>query len=82
MANTGKEHPQLYGDWNIGHLPFSHFIGRRVLGDSQGSNRIERLKNPFLGKTDNNVIDKDVIIKKETANVPIENKVKKVFRVV
>jgi len=27
VANTGKEHPQLYGDWNIGKLPISHFIG-------------------------------------------------------
>lgn len=82
VANTGKEHPQLYGDWKIGHLPFDNFIGRRILGDSQGSNRKESLKNPFLGKTGNNVFDMDATIKKETAKVPIENKVNKVFRVV
>lgn len=27
VANTGKQHPQLYGDWKIGLLPISHFIG-------------------------------------------------------
>lgn len=27
VANTGKEHPQLYGNWNIGNLPISNFIG-------------------------------------------------------
>lgn len=82
VANTGKEHPQLYGDWKIGHLPFDNFIGRRLFGDSQGPNRIESLKNPFLGKTGDNVFDMDAVITKETAKVPIKNEVKKVFRVV
>lgn len=64
MANTGKEHPQLYGDWNIGKLPISHFIGRQQ--SNLPSSRIRRVS--YDDET-YSVADRDAIIDdKSTVN--------------
>jgi legumain len=60
VSNTGKEHPQLYGDWNIGNLPISQFIGYQHR-DTPSSTPM-KIKLTSDASTDHLTFDKDVII--------------------
>lgn len=60
MSNTGKEHPQLYGDWNIGNLPISQFIGYQHR-DTPSSTPM-KIKLTSDASTDHLTFDKDAII--------------------
>ncbi|XP_026815652.1 hemoglobinase-like isoform X2 [Rhopalosiphum maidis] len=74
VAHTGKEHPQLYGDWNIGKLPISQFIGYKNRNSSSSETEIK----PISGVSKHYTFDKDMIIKGDATvadeHVPIEQK--------
>jgi len=75
VAHTAKEHPQLYGDWNIGKLPISQFIGYENRNSSSSETEIK----PISGVSKHYTFDKDTIIKGDMTatdeHVPIEQKV-------
>ncbi|XP_060847362.1 hemoglobinase-like [Rhopalosiphum padi] len=74
VAHTAKEHPQLYGDWNIGKLPISQFIGYENRNSSSSETEIK----PISGVSKHYTFDKDTIIKGDMTaadeHVPIEQK--------
>lgn len=61
VANTGKEHPQMYGDWRVGKLPLSDFIGQTVGSDSRSSSikNTEHLQNTVSRVIHNDKFDTD-----------------------
>lgn len=86
MANTGKEHPQIYGDWSVGKLPLSDFIGRTTQNNSQSLSvkNIERLQDTVPWDTSyNDEFDKDSLFLKNKIvqkAVTTDNKVHTSFK--
>ncbi|CAH1732170.1 hemoglobinase-like [Aphis gossypii] len=58
VSHTGKEHPQLYGDWNIGKLPISQFIGYKNRNSSTLKTEIKLIR----GASKHDTFNKDTII--------------------
>ncbi|XP_060857274.1 legumain-like [Metopolophium dirhodum] len=67
VSNTAKEHPQLYGDWNIGRLPISQFIGYQHRDTP--SSKTMKTKLISDASTDHLTFDKDAIIAADEAHV-------------
>ncbi|XP_022169573.1 legumain-like [Myzus persicae] len=75
VANTAKEHPQLYGDWNIGKLPISQFIGYQNRNSSSSKTTKTELVGDVSGG--HSAYDKDSIIAE--VEVPVEQNVNRRF---
>lgn len=75
VSHTGKEHPQLYGDWNIGKLPISQFIGYK----NRNSSTLKTEIKDISGASKHDTFNKDTIITDDTTaadeHVHIEQKV-------
>jgi len=92
VANTGIQHPQLYGDWSIGKLSLGDFFGyQRRSGSPKGPKiHMKHLsksvtKNPYGNEFDKdsiipneNMARKSVVSQKNDLQVKLEN----IFRLV
>lgn len=58
VAETGKEHPQIYGDWSIGNLPISNFIGYSKNKTRGTYDKVKYHNNAFKIRA----FDKDTIV--------------------
>ncbi|KAL5237957.1 hypothetical protein ACI65C_005367 [Semiaphis heraclei] len=60
VANTGKEHPQLYGDWSVGNLPISQFIGYQIRSSSSSkTTKIELISEASNGPSITRISEND-----------------------